>query len=454
MVTKILRESLIKIIKNKKSVSKREFFLALNLLKLLPVPYTMREEAEQAKWKMKEIRKEIERESPLAFKYPNRILSKIHPNCKEKIIRNFLFGLIEKREKKWEKAKKEGSFTPFTALISPLMRCNLNCIGCYAKRYDKKTDMPEELFERIIREGEELGVIFYTILGGEPLLIFDRIYRIFKKYNTAYAQLFTNGTFLTEEIARKLQEIGNIFILFSVEGFEKETDERRGKGVFKKVISGMELLQKYGIPHGFSTVFSRKNADVVLSDEFIDLMLEKGCLWGWYFLYMPVCGDKDLSLMPTPEQRAKLWKRHLEIRQKKPIVVIDFWGDAPLVGGCIAGKYYLHVNNEGLVEPCIFTHFSREELNIKDRSLKEIMASPVFKEYRSRQPFSKNLLLPCPLIDHPQIFREIFQKYNLTPSHLGAETLVKDLAPGLDDYSKKVHQIFDKIWEENYKKIN
>ena len=81
----------------------------------------------------------------------------------------------------------------------------------------------------------------------------------------------------------------------------------------------MELLQKYGIPHGFSTVFSRKNADVVISDEFIDLMLEKGCLWGWYFLYMPVCGDKDLSLMPTPEQRAKLWKKHLEIRQKNQL---------------------------------------------------------------------------------------------------------------------------------------
>jgi len=452
MVTKILRESLIKIIKNKKSVSKREFFLALNLLKLLPVPYTMREEAEQAKWKMKEIRKEIERESPLAFKYPNRILSKIHPNCKEKIIRNFLFGLIEKREKKWEKAKKEGSFVPFTALISPLMRCNLNCIGCYAKKYDKKTDMPEELFERIIREGEELGVIFYTILGGEPLLFFDKIYRIFKKYNTAYTQLFTNGTLFTEEIARKLQEIGNIFILFSVEGFEKETDERRGRGVFKKVISGMELLQKYGIPHGFSTVFSRKNADVVISDEFIDLMLEKGCLWGWYFLYMPVSGDKDLSLMPTPEQRARLWKRHLEIRSQKPIVVIDFWGDAPLVGGCIAGKYYCHINTQGNVEPCIFTHF--QTANIKEKTLKEIMASPVFKEYRKRQPFSKNLLLPCPLIDHPHIFREICQKYNLKPTHPGAETLIKDLAPGLDQYSNQVHKIFDKIWEENYKKIN
>ena len=449
MIKEILKEELIKIIKNKKSLSKKELLLALNLLKFLPVPYTLRKKFNQAKWKREEIKKAIEKEDALAFKYPNRIFSEIHPNCKEKIIRNFIFGLIEKRSKKWKVAEAEGSFSPITVLISPLMRCNLSCIGCYAKNYPRETDMSEEMFEKIIREGEELGVIFYTILGGEPLIIFDKIYRIFKKHKNAYAQLFTNGTLLTEDIAKKLQEIGNIFVNFSIEGFEEETDERRGKGVFKEVIKGMELLKQYGVPHGFSVAYSKKNAETVISDEFIDLMIEKGCIWGWYFLYMPVGGDRDISLMATPEQRAKLWKRHLEIRSKKPIVVIDFWGDAPLVGGCIAGKYYIHINNEGKVEPCIFTHFSKE--NIKEKSLKEIMASPFFKEYRKRQPFSKNLLLPCPLIDHPYIFREIHQKFELKPDHPGAETLVKELAPQLDKYSEKVHQIFDKIWKENYK---
>jgi len=448
MVVKILRAVLPKAAKYRKSISKFEFYLALNLLKYLPVPYTLRTKIDKAEWRIEEIKKAIEKEDPLAFKYPNRILSEIHPNCKEKLVKNFLFGIVEKYSKNWKETEREGSFCPATVLISPTARCNLRCKGCYAFKYSKETDLPDEIFEKIIMEGEEMGVFFYTILGGEPLLVFDKIYKIFKKYNTAYAQMFTNGWLLTEDIAKKLQELGNIFVNFSLEGFEKETDERRGKGTFKKVIEGMEILKKYGVAHGFSVVYSRKNAETVISDEFIDLMLEKGCLWGWYFLYMPVCGNKDISLMATPEQRANLWKRHLEIRSKKPIVVIDFWGDAPLVGGCIAGKYYIHVNNQGWIEPCIFTHFSK--LNIKEVSLKEAMASDVFKEYRKRQPFSKNLLLPCPLIDHPQVFREIQKKFNLRPTHEGAETLINELAPQLDEYSKKVHQIFEKIWKDYY----
>lgn len=433
MIKKVLKKSLPKLLKYKRKISKREFLLVLYLLGV--------------KWKIEEIKKEIIQNSPLGFQYPNRILSEIHPNCKEKIIKNLFFGIAEKYAQIWKKMKTEGNFSPATVLISPTMRCNLRCKGCYAFNYSKESDLPEELFEKIIREGEEMGVLFYTILGGEPLLYFDKIYKIFKKYNSTYAQLFTNGVLMNKKIAKKLQDLGNIFINFSIEGFEKETDERRTKGVFKKVISGMELLKEYGVPHGFSVVYSRKNAEVVISDEFIELMLNNGCLLGWYFLYMPVCGDKDLSMMPTPEQRVKLWKRHLEIMEKKPIIVIDFWGDAPLVKGCIAGRYYIHINNEGFVEPCIFTHFSVE--NIKEKSLKEIMASPVFKEYRKRQPFSKNLLLPCPLIDHPHIFREIYQEYNLKPSHEGAETLIKILGPQIDKYSERVHQIFDKIWQED-----
>jgi len=438
-----------KLVKRKKAFTPRDVKLITFLLNSGYVITSWKSHNREIKYKKTRDRDEFSKQW-LSHGLWDRVLKECHPNCKEKFIKNFLFRGIFKNSKLRDKIIKEGSYTPATVLISPTMRCNYRCAGCYAQNYTRNDDMSYEFFEKIIRDGEKIGVVFYTLLGGEPLLVFDMIYDIFKKYNDKiYAQIFTNGALINDEIAKKLQELGNIFVQFSIEGFEEETDWRRGKGAFKKVMEGMETCQKYGIPHGFSVCYTKKNAEITVSDKFINLMIDKGCLWGWYFLYMPVFGENaDISLMPTAEQRELLWKRHLEIRRTKPIIVIDFWGDAPLVGGCIAGKGYVHVNHRGDVEPCIFTHFTSE--NIKNKSLKEIMASPFFSELRKMQPYSQNLLLPCMLIDHPSIIRRLVKKFNLHPTHPGAEKFITELAEGIDSHARVIHTHFDHIWKKHY----
>ena len=83
-----------------------------------------------------------------------------------------------------------------------------------------------------------------------------------------------------------------------------------------------------------------------MGDKFNNFMIQNGALIGWHFLFMPVNGKKpDLSLMPTPKQRQWMLQRDREIRATKPLFIIDFWNDAPYVGGCIAGKYYAHINS-------------------------------------------------------------------------------------------------------------
>jgi hypothetical protein len=90
--------------------------------------------------------------------------------------------------------------------------------------------------------------------------------------------------------------------------------------------------------------------------------------------------------------------------------------------------------------------------NIKEKHLKEVMASPFFKKLRSIQPYCENTLLPCMLIDHPKIIRSLVKELNLKPTHPNAENFIKDLAPKIDEYSKKVHPFMDKLWKENYDK--
>ncbi|MBW3022731.1 radical SAM protein, partial [Candidatus Woesearchaeota archaeon] len=353
------------------------------------------------------VRKMIEENHP-GFKLIKRIFNNCHPNFKEKLITNLITQGFLINAKKRDKAMKEGGACPTTLLISPTMRCNLRCVGCYAGKYSKKDDLPFNVLDRVIKEGKELGVAFFTFLGGEPLVVQKEIFEIAKKHNDAFFQMYTNGTMLTEAVAKKIVQLGNIIPIISIEGWEKETDERRGKGTYKKIMKAMDILKKHRIPFGFSVAVTSKNAEIINSDKFIDFMIEKGAFIGWLFLYMPMGLDPDLKLMPTPKQRRMLLDRDKHIRATKPIFIIDFWNDAPYVGGCIAGKEYAHITSKGDVEPCIFTHFAMD--NIKNTTLKKAMASPYFKALRKKQPYHENLYMPCQWIDSPEVSREMFKK--------------------------------------------
>jgi len=375
-----------------------------------------------------------------------RDLKLLNPKCREKLFTTLIAEGLILRDEKRAKAEEEGRSVPFTILISPTMRCNLRCRGCYAYNYSKKDDLSYEILDRIVTEAEEIGVALITILGGEPLVMPD-LFKLYENHPNMYFQFFCNGTLMTKETAEKLAKLGNVAVMFSIEGFKKETDERRGDGVYEKVLKAMDTLREAGVPFGYSTAVTNLNESVVSSDEFVDLMLDKGALLGWYFLYMPVGKDPDLSLMPTPEQRLHLLEADKRIRATKQMFIIDFWNDAPFVGGCIAAKYYIHITSNGDVEPCIFTHLAQD--NIKDKSLKEIMESEYFRKLRAKQPYDKNLYLPCQWIDHPEVSRELYKELKLKLTHPGADDILTrgDLKEGIDKYSVKVKEIYKDKWE-------
>jgi len=374
-----------------------------------------------------------------------RFSENTNKNCQEKILENLAFkGLIGNQQIR-DEGRRNDLPPLYTILISPTMRCNLSCSGCYAKSYQKKDDLPFEIMDRIVKEGKEIGVAFFTILGGEPFLR-DDLFSLFEKHSDVYFQVFTNSTLLNGEVAKKLAEMGNVVIQSSIEGFKERNDRRRGAGHFGKVMTKMDILSEYGVPFGYSVCVTRENVEEVMSDRFLELMIQKGALIGWYFLYMPVCGDRNTDPMPLPEQRKLMKERRDYIRAHYPIFIIDFWNDAPYVGGCIAAKYYCHINNFGDVEPCIFAHFS--QVNIKNFSLKEALNCELFKEIRSRQPFNKNLFLPCPLIDNPWESRTFLKTPGVYPTHPQAVTLIEDLKDDLDKYSQGVHLIYGPVWEE------
>lgn len=376
--------------------------------------------------------------------------------CRRRFIENFFVNAgILGNQKKQKVEKRLGFGLPWFFVISPTTRCNLKCKGCYAGEYSKEEGLSFEEVDRILKEAKRLGIHFITISGGEPLVWQPHLFKIFKKHNDVFFQMYTNGTLITKETAAKLARLGNVAPAISVEGFRERTDDRRGKGMFKQILTGMDNLREAGVLFGFSATCTSRNSEEIMSDDFIDFYIKKGCRFGWYFQYTPIGRNPDVGLMSTPEQRNKLRLRVSEFRKAKPIFIGDFWNDGPWVKGCIAGARhggYFHINSQGDVEPCVFLQFSVD--NIKGKKLVDVLQSPFFKAIQKAQPYchNKNLLTPCALIDNPQVLRQIVKTYNARPSYPGADNVIADpeIAKFLDDYSTRYKKITDPIWEKEF----
>ncbi len=378
-----------------------------------------------------------------------RRLPELHRNVRRGAINFLTDALFYKARVREEFERREGFSPPLLLVISPTMRCNLRCVGCYAGMYSKKDDLPAEVLDRVINEAKEMGIYFIVISGGEPFF-YEPLLDTFRRHGDVTFQVYTNGTLIDRKLAEEIAELGNVIPCISVEGYGEETDQRRGRGVYEKVLRAMDNLREAKALYGFSATVTRFNSDLLTSEEFVDFyMEEKGCFIGWYFQYMPIGTRPSLDLMTTPEQRIQRWERINRMRRERRALISDFWCDGPLVGGCMAGGHnYLHINQNGDVEPCVFAHFAVD--NIKEKSLAEALNSDFFRSIRARRPYHPNLLRPCMIIDHPYVLRECVAQSGARPTHPEAEGILTELAPELDAYGEEYGRLADEIWMEYY----
>lgn len=385
-----------------------------------------------------------------SIEFPRRILRDLHPNQRDKWISNLAINhLLNGTNKRKEWADQNGFYPPSTVVISPTMKCDLNCYGCYAGDYGKSLELTLDELDSILLQMKEMGVYFAVISGGEPFYM-QGIFDIFKKHSDMAFLVFTHGGLIDEQMVQKLIEVGNVMPSFSLEGYQQETDARRGAGHFDKVMHAMDLLRENGLSFCGSFTHSRANSAIITSSEYIDMLLAKGVFALWLFSYVPVGRKPDVDLMPTPEQRDNLRRCVAAFRDEKPMLFIDFWNDGPMVSGCLAGgRKYFHINANGDIEPCVFCHYAVD--NIRRTSIRDALASPLFQKIRQKQGEHDNLLRPCMLIDHPEVGRELFAAEGAYPTHEGADEIFTVLADQMDAYSRDYAAIADEVWQEEFK---
>lgn len=353
-----------------------------------------------------------------------------------------------------ENRKKYNCNIPWLILFDPTMACNMHCKGCWSGTYGHKSSLTYEQMDKIVTEGKELGAHLYMLTGGEPMVRKEDVLRLCEKHNDCFFAAYTNSTLIDEDLCKRVQKLGNLTFMLSIEGTEETNDARRGEGHYHAAMRAMDLLKKYGIVFGTSICYTRDNIEAVTSDDFFHMLSDKGAHFGFYFHLMPVGNNAVPELMPTPEQRKYMIKRIREIRTEDSDIEffpMDFQNDGEFVGGCIAGgRNYFHINSNGDAEPCVFIHFSN--CNIKDSSILEMLQSPLFKAFHEGQPFNRNHLRPCPMLENPELIKEMVHATKAHQTNTESPEEVEHLISKTKDYAEKWAPVADEIWNEEVHK--
>ncbi len=400
------------------------------------------------------------------MKMINSILDNTDPRYGKRLLMSLGYEAFFRGTKQIrESREKYNCNIPWLILFDPTMACNMHCKGCWSGTYGRKASLSYEEMDKIVTEGKELGVHLYMCTGGEPMVKWKEIAQLAAKHEDCFFALYSNSTLITDEVCKQVQELGNVTFMLSIEGTPETNDARRGDGHYDAAMKAMDLLKEHGIVFGTSICYTRENVEAVTSDEFFQLLTDKGAHFGFYFHFMPVGNNAVPELMPTVEQRKYMIHRIREVRSDESDIQffpMDFQNDGEYVGGCIAGgRNYFHINSNGDGEPCVFIHFSN--MNIKENSILEILQSPLFMAYHKGQPFNHNHLRPCPMLENPEILQKLVHESGAHQTNVESPETVEHLCEKCKEYSKEWAPEAQKEWDktehktpayENYAKEN
>jgi MoaA/NifB/PqqE/SkfB family radical SAM enzyme len=304
---------------------------------------------------------------------------------------------------------KQGVPVPPILIFSITNQCNLDCKGCYQKEFHPSTEkeLSAEKLREITQEAHELGIDFFVIAGGEPL-IRPEILEMTQEYRDIIFLVFTNGTLIYEAMVQQFKKQKNVVPLISLEGDAEDTNERRGEGTYEHVLDTMRQLRKNGTFFGTSITLTRSNFETVTAQDFIQDLADVGCKFFLFLDYTPTQeGTEDWVLLD--DQRMQVSSLMKSFREQFSALFIGVPWDEMDVGGCLsAGRGFVHISAEGDVEPCPFAPIS--DNNLKDVSLKDALQSDFLRRIREIPELSKYTGGGCALWKNREQVRSLFQQ--------------------------------------------
>ncbi len=306
---------------------------------------------------------------------------------------------------RFKRRMKRGEYFPPFLYISVINSCNLRCQGCWVDVAAKQQTIDVEAMNRLIRDSQAAGNSFFGIVGGEPFM-HPQLLQIFAQHPGCYFQVFTNGHFITDDVARELRRLGNVTPLISVEGTEIVSDERRGRPhVLSKTMEGLQNCLKHKLITGVCTSVCKTNLDDLVTERWVDRLIEMGVLYTWFHVYRPMGPVPNPDLCLTREQQRRIRQFVVDMRAKKPIGIIDAYYDGEGQALCPAAAGLTHhINPWGGIEPCPIVQFARESIH-DPRPINEVIGKSAF--LRDFRQLAAQNTRGCIVLERPDLLHEL-----------------------------------------------
>lgn len=351
-------------------------------------------------------------------------------------------GSVQKHKKRL----RNGQFFPPYLYISIINSCNLRCQGCWVDVAHKQQKIDVAALNRTIHTAKKMGNSFFGLLGGEPFM-HKELFEVLEAHPDAYFQVFTNGHFITDEVAKRLRKCGNVTPLVSVEGSEIISDERRGKaGVYSDTMRGLQNCLDNRVMTGVCTSLCQTNFADLLTEQWVDQLIEMGVMYTWFHIYRPVGPDSSPDLALTPEQQRQAREFVVRMRCKKPIIVIDAYYDADGNALCPAATGFTHhINPWGDIEPCPIIQFSAESIH-DERPL-----DVVFNESEFLSDFRKTAASStrgCIALERPDLIEALVTRHGASDSTARKRAMVELQAAARhpSQYAPDMEPIPERSW--------
>lgn len=287
---------------------------------------------------------------------------------------------------------------PFQVVWNLTRACNMRCMHCYENAGKKDAD---ELNREEVIKGLEIfskvGVASLAFSGGEPTIHPNILEFINKTQELGmFPAMATNGYTLSKsKECDKYVDSGLRFVQLSIDGIHPEThDSFRGvNGAWEKAIQAAKNCVSYeDLFVEVSTTVTEYNLREI--PEMIDMMRDIGIDWFMLYNFIPTGnGENIVDMDISPQERLKLLETAynenegstMQILSTAPqyamvadqlassehhVIPTHFYNPeyknpmikqlADFIGGCGAGRFYMSVEPNGDLYPCVFFPHNQE----------------------------------------------------------------------------------------------